>query len=227
MTEARHFGRKKMKRVALFVAAALVGVSSAQAELVRITTTGVVDYNVIGGSMAGIPSGAPVSMSFDVDSAVFTDSVLFPTRGYHILLDTFSMTVNGVAVPIVNPQTDGTAYFVLRNNDPAVDGFFISTGSVDLPFPVAVRITGLNPVHELNFSRTFNNGTPFPSLNILDCLGTYDQTNLSVYSWSIGRFGNNGAEYVFQQTTIAVVPEPASAGLLAAALPLLARRRRA
>src|SRR5262245_1549857 len=98
--------------------------ATARATIVNITVTGPVDFNVIQGGMAGIPSGAPVSMSFNVDSNVFVNSPNFPTRGYPLDLSSFNMTVGGVPVPIINPQPGGeTPMFVLRNNDPAVDGF--------------------------------------------------------------------------------------------------------
>jgi hypothetical protein len=191
---------------------------------VNITTTGVVDFNIIGGEMTNVPDGAPVSMSFNVDSNIFINSGSFPTRGYAIDLNSFAMSVGGVNVPIVNPQPNGTAYFVLRNNDPAVDGFFLSTGP-DFPFPLAVTIPGLTPQHELDFSVAYTNGNQITSLDILDAVGTYGTTDLAVYNWAIGRFGNHGAEYAFQQLSISVVPEPCAMSA-AGALLLLSRRRR-
>src|SRR5688500_12790040 len=201
--------------------------SAALAVPVNVTTTGVVDFNVIAGGMANVPDGAPVTMSFNVDSNNFVNSPNFPTRGYAIDLSSFSMSVGGVPVPIVIPQPNGTAYFVLRNNDPAVDGFFISLGP-DLPFPLAVTIPGLTPQHELDFSVAYTNGNQIPSLNILDAVGTYGTADLAVYNWGIGRFGNHGAEYGYQQISISVVPEPSAIGLGAggAALATLRRRRR-
>jgi hypothetical protein len=75
------------------------------------------------------------------------------------------MTVGGNPVTLDNPQPFGPAYFVLRNNDPAVDGFLLSR-NVDFPQPVSVHIPGLSPTHELDFLRTFNDGTPLPSLDL-------------------------------------------------------------
>lgn len=188
---------------------------AAHAVGVRITVTGVVDYNVIGGGMAGTPSGAPVSMGFNVDSNNFLNSASFPTRGYLIDLASFAMTVGGTAVTMDIPQPGGnSAYFVLRNNDPAIDGFFLSPG-VDLDAPLSVHIPGLVPEHELSFKHTLADGTTLSSLNILDAAGSYNlSTNVSSYLFGIGRFGNFGAEYVPGQLTIAVVPEPASFWLM-------------
>lgn len=215
-----------MKSSRLFVCGAFVAVfvANAQAAIVNIEVRGTVDFNVIGGGMSVVQPGNPVVMSFNVDSNNFVNSGSFPTRGYPIDLSSFSMTVAAVSVPIVNPQPGGqTAYFVLRNNDPAVDGFLLST-SVDFPFPVAVNIPGLAPVHDLDFLRTFNDGTPLTSLDILDAVGTYGLENLSVFNWTIGRFGNPGASFNYQSITI--TPEPATIALLLGATALAARRRR-
>lgn len=199
--------------------------SVATAVPVQVTVTGVVESSVIQGNQANVPDGAPVVMSFQVDSTNFLNSPSFPTRGYPINLSSFNMTAGGQPINITNPQVSGTAYFVLRNNDPAVDGFFVSK-NVDVPIPVDVNIPGLTPVHELDFSRTFNDGTPLPSLNILDALGSYDFSNISSYNWTIGRFGNPGALYTYETITLAAVPEPATAGALFVMGALMRERRR-
>jgi len=199
-----------------------VAVTAANADLVHVEVTGTVAFNVIAGDMAPVPDGAPVSMGFDVDSNNFVNSLSFPTRGYEIDLGSWSMNVGGVPVPIVDPQPFGPAYFVLRNNDPAVDGFLISR-NVDFPQPIAVSIPGLAPVHDLDFIRTFNDGTPLPSLDILDATGTYGLENLSVFGWTIGRFGSAGAEYNYESITI--TPEPASLALLGCVGLFVFRRR--
>jgi len=87
-----------------------------------LPTGSVVESNVIGGNQINVPDGAPVIMSFQVDSTNFLNSPSFPTRGYPINLSSFAMTAGGQPINITNPQVSGTAYFVLRNNDPAVDG---------------------------------------------------------------------------------------------------------
>jgi hypothetical protein len=188
-------------------AACLVS-AHANAELVNIAIDGTVAFSVIQGNQATVPDGAPVAMSFNVDSNVFLNSGSFPTRGYNIILSSFTMTVGGQPVPIVNPQPGGqTAYFVLRNNDPAVDGFFIST-NVNVPFPVAVSIPGLAQTHDLDFSATYSSGSTLSSLNILDAVGTYGLNGISSFLWTIGLFGNPGAEYNYESMTISVVPGP-------------------
>ena len=207
-----------MKNLSRLIASACLVAAplAAQAVGVRIQVDGVVDYNVIRGGLTGIPSGAPTSMSFMVDSNVFVNSGSFPTRGYTIDLSSFSMTVGGVPISIDMPQPgDLDAYFVLRDNDPAIDGFFLSLGSVDLPFPASVHIPDLAPAHDLDFHYTFADGDTLSSLDILDAVGTYGPPNVSVYLWSLGRFGNNGAEFAPETITITAVPEPESVMLMA------------
>lgn len=217
-----------MSRKSLLLAGALALVAPwASAVPVNVRIDGTVEFNVIQGNQANVPDGAPVSMSFNVDSDDFVDSPNFPTRGYPVILGSFEMLVGGNPIEIIDPQPFGdTAYFVLRDNDPAVDGVFLSR-NIDFPIPVAVSIPGLAAEHELDFLRTFNDDTPFPSLNILDAVGTYGQENLSSFDWSVGRFGNDGAFYIYETMTISVVPEPAGLAWLAlAGLPLLAWRRK-
>ncbi len=206
-----------MKNFAPVLACAclVAGSFAAQATPVKVEIDGVVDYNVIGGGLDGIPSDAPASMSFMLDSGTYVDSASFPTRGYAIDLASFSMTVGGVAIGIDIPQPGGAdAYFVLRDNDPAIDGMFISLGSVDWPFPLSVHIPDLAPEHELSFEYTFADGVTLSSLDILDAVGTYGPPNVSAYLWALGRFGNNGAEFSPGSITISAVPEPQSLALM-------------
>lgn len=193
---------------------------------VHVEIRGSVDYNVIRGDLAGIGSGAPVTMGFDVDSNDFVDNPNYPTRGYRIDLASFDMNFGGVHIALDLPQPYADAYFVLRNNDPAVDGFFLSQGSLDYPLPLTVHIPGLVPEHDLDFSRTFSNDTTLSSLNILDARGTYGFENMSSYLWTIGRFGSPGAEVVYESITIsAAVPEPSTLALFGVGALLVSWRR--
>lgn len=205
------------------VASILLAASLAHAELVHIEVLGSVEFNVIGGTHAGVVSGDPVMMSFDVDSDVYVNSGSFPTRGYNVIASSFQMTVGGASVIMPDPQPFGPAYFVLRNNDPAVDGFLLSR-NVDFPIPVSVNIPGLSQLHELDYLVTYGDNTLLPSLDILDAVGSYDFTGISVFDWSIGRFGNDGAFYTYESMNISVIPAPASLALLG--LGGLASRRR-
>lgn len=210
-------------------AAAVLAATSwvpASAAGVHVEIRGSVDYNVIRGDLAGIPSGAPVVLGFDLDSSDYVDSPNFPTRGYRIDLASFDMNFGGVHIGLDNPQPYGDAYFVLRDNDPAVDGFFMSQGSVEWPLSLTVHVPGLAPEHEFDFSRTFDNATTLHSLNILDAVGTYGFENMSSYLWTIGRFGNPGAEVAYESISITAVPEPATLALIGAGLLVVMRRAR-
>jgi hypothetical protein len=82
---------------------------------------------------------------------------------------------------------------------------------------VAVSIPGLTPVHDLDFSASYNNGAVISSLDILDAVGTYNLTGIGSFLWTIGLFGNAGAEYNYESMTISVVPAPGAVALLACA----------
>jgi hypothetical protein len=192
-----------MKAVPLTVLLAGLLAPLAAADTVEVTVTGTVGFNVIGGSHTGIPAGAPVTMRFRLDSEVFVDSPSFPTRGYPVDPDSFEMTVDGASVILGDPRPIAPASFVIRNDDPMVDGFLLST-NIDLPFPVQVFIPGLAPEHDLEFLVTYPM-TTVPSLDLLDAVGSYDFTGISVFNWTIGRLGGIGAEYIYEGMTIAVV----------------------
>lgn len=193
-----------MKQLPLIASIFALPLGNAHAATVQVKVLATVDYCVIAGGLASVPDNAPVEMTFNVDTTNFLDSTNFPTRGYAVDLASFNLNVGGVSVPIVNPQSP-QCWFVLRDNDPAVDGFFISRGGVELPFNWQVTIPGLAAVHELDFSRGFNDATPFSSLNILGELGIYDFSNMGSYQFTIGRFGNPGAEFVYQSTEFSLV----------------------
>ena len=71
--------------------------------------------------------GEQVTLRFQVDSSVFVDNPSFPTRGYAIEKSTFRMLFESSTVTLASPFPAGmTPYFVIRNDDPGVDGFFIA-----------------------------------------------------------------------------------------------------
>jgi hypothetical protein len=204
--------------------ACLAGIASA--EIVRVEVTGEWDFGMVrSGVLNGVNSG-PASMTFDVDSNVFTDSMSFPTRGYNIIEDSFVLTLDGISVGMPSPYPNGeTPYFVLRDNDPAVDGFFLANNP-NFPNGVFIDNAGLiAPNLTTLFSATYGGGT-LSSLNILDAVGTYTFAGLSSFNWGLEDAGNQFAGMIFDQFTISVVPAPAAATLLAPAGLLAFRRRR-
>ncbi len=206
--------------------ACLAGIASA--DLVRVEVTGEWDFGMVrSGVLNGVNSG-PASMSFDVDSNVFIDSGNFPTRGYSIIEDSFVLTLNGISVGMPNPYVPAgeTPLFILRNNDPAVDGFFLGSNVDGFPDGVSINNAGLiDPFLGVLFSATYLND-PLPSLDILDAVGTYTFANLSSFNWGLDDAGNQFAGMIFDQFTISVVPAPAAATILAPAGLLAFRRRR-
>lgn len=176
---------------------------------VMVTVTGEVEYNQIGAPPLGnVMAGEPVTMSFVVDSDIFDDSMVFPTRGYAIDPWSFSLAFSTVEIGLQDPfPATETPYFVLRDNDPAVDGFFIAT-NVNNPFGFGLPLdqTGIFDQFAASFRVTYV-GDTLSSLNILDALGTYDFDGLTVFGFGID---DGPFEYVmfiiFEQMTIAVVP---------------------
>lgn len=205
--------------------------SLASAATVTVTIQGEVEYNQITpNSPIGrttVTSGSPAAMTFLLDSNNYADSSMFPVRGYSIDQSSFVLTLNGVQVALENPYPAGqTPYFAIRNNDPAVDGFFL-TSNVDAGFPEGVPTdeTGFFGQFHDNFYVTYE-GFTLPSLNILDALGNYDYTNLTVFHWTMddGEFGPEAMGLIF--TNMSITPEPTTLALVGIGLLAVRRRRR-
>lgn len=209
------------------VAGSLLVTGLASAELIQVDITGSVDFgNLNFGSWAGVNPGDSAVMSFQVDSDVFVDSGSFPTRGYEIIASSFSLALDGIAVGMADPYPAGeTPYFVLRDNDPAVDGFFLANSPDAFPNGVAIdEDAAIEPQFDALFQATYG-GDRLSSLDIMDAVGVYDFTGLSVFNWGLqdGPFQPMG--FIFDQFTISVVPAPAGA-LAMLPLTLLGRGRR-
>ncbi len=215
------------KSITLMVcAAALAG--SASAEKVLVEITGSWDFGRIrSGVLDGVSSGA-ASTSFMLDSTDFVDSGLFPTRGYNIIQDSFSLTVGGITVGMPNPFPAGeTPLFVLRDNDPAVDGFFLGSSVDGFPNGVSIDNEGrLDPYLKTIFSATYGND-PLSSLDILDAVGTYTFDGLTVFNWGFEDAGLQIAGMIFDEFTITVVPAPGALAMLGLGGLMATRRRRA
>lgn len=212
---------------ASIIAIAALAASAAHAASVQVEILGEVEFNGINnGEFASVDPGAPMSISFLLDSADFDDSVNFPVRGYTIQPGSFTFSMGGVTAALADPYPAGeTPYFVLRDNDPAVDGFFLGTSIDGFPNGVATDSpAAFNDTFSAIFSVSYDND-PLPSLDILDAVGTYDFTGLTVFNLGLedGPFQPVGG--LFESLTITVIPAPGVA-LLAAAPVMIARRRR-
>ena len=199
--------------------------------VVQVTAFGEVEFNQITPPPLGNASpGDPATMSFTVDSDVFTDSGSFPVRGYAIDHASFSLMLGPANIGLQNPFPAGqTPYFVLRDNDPAVDGFFLDT-NIDAASAVGLPLdqTGIFAQFKNNYRVTYA-GDKLASLDILGALGTYDFTGLTSFQWTIDDGPFNAAGIVFDHMTISAaaptIPEPAGLGLIGVAL-LAARTMR-
>ena len=192
--------------LALACSAALLSPSAQAGVTVTVTVHGTVVDNQVGPAPIGNANpGDDATLTFEVDSDVFTNSASFPTRGYRIDSSTCVLTMGAAVVGLQSPFPVGqTPYFVLRNDDPAVDGFFIST-SVDNPFGLPLEQTGVFGQFIDNFSVTYG-GSTLSSLGILGALGTYDFTGLTVFNWTIDDGPFNPVIIDFVSMTIACGP---------------------
>lgn len=222
---------KRMNVLIVSIAAGLAAAPLARGSLVSVTINGEVEYNQIRNSPIDrdhVFSGSPAVMTFQLDTNDYQDSLLYPVRGYAINQASFTLTLNGIPVALQNPYPAGqTPYFCIRNNDPAVDGFFLSSNP-DAGFPEGV------PTNEPGlFGQFFDNfyvtylGSTLPSLDVLDAVGSYDYTDLTVFHWTMddGEFGPEAMGLLFTDMTI--TPEPSSIALLTIVGVALIRRRRA
>jgi hypothetical protein len=187
-------------RLALpLIAAALSALApSAGATIVKVTVHGTVAFNSITKApFTTVTAGQDAVFSFLLDSNSFVNSPSFPTRGYVIDQASCTLAFDTATVLLQSPFPAGkTPYFVIRNNDPAVDGFFIST-DVNSPNGLPLVPTGSFGHFMHQFLVTYG-GSTLPSLDLLDALGSYDYTGLMVFNWSVddGPFNPLGIDFV-------------------------------
>ena len=197
--------------------------ASAMAETYNVEINGFVEYNQVGfGSFGDVNPGDAATYSFQIDSTDFMNSDSFNTRGYAINPDSFNLTMGSVSMGLDLPFAD-TPYFVLRNDDPGVDGFFLTHGGVDWPAGLALEEPGgIAPNFEAMFPVGYE-GDTLDSLNIEDAAGEYTFDGLTNFYFVIldGPFEPIGM--IFDSMTITTVPAPATAIAL---LPFLAGARR-
>lgn len=203
MQFCRHIHLGCPASVALGAALALAALApTATADTVRITIHGSVEYNqVTSGVFAGVHANDPVSIEFDVDSTQFADSTNFPTRGYAIVQSSFALNVGAARSGLQSPSVSPT-YFVIRNNDPGVDGFFFSVG-LELPTSLALSAPGRFGPFGIRYETTYP-ATRLPSLNILDALGSYDLTGLEVFGFGVTDGPFDAIGMIYESMTIAI-----------------------
>jgi hypothetical protein len=198
--------------VAIGAMAGSVGV--AEAEIVLVEIAGTVEFNQVAAPPIGsLGAGTSVVLSFLLDSDDFANSPTYPTRGYVIDQASFSLAGGGVSVGLQSPFPAGEVpYFVIRNDDPAVDGFFIAR-SVDFPIGVPLGQAGFFERFSQDFSVTYGGGL-LESLDILDAVGTYAYDGLKGYNWTIDDGPASPVSIGFESISISVVPAPATVAML-------------
>ncbi len=178
-----------MKRMLLIAVALLVATSgSAIAEIVTVECMGTVEYNQINqGIFAEVNSGDVVYAGFLIDSDNYVDSSTYNVRGYPIDMASFELDIGPVGlVPLVIPQPgDAIPYFVVRNDDPAADGFFLSSDP-EWPFvnPMLDVPGSIDPYFGFHWEVGYT-GDTLDSLDILDAVGTYTYDGLTSFYTAI------------------------------------------
>lgn len=180
-----------------FSVAALAG------ETVIVTVHGTVEENQIGAAPLGNAQvDDPVTMTLVLDSDNFVDSGSFPVRGYVIDQALYTLQLGSTVIGLQDPFPGGeTPYFVIRNDDPATDGFFTGSGIDRFPNGIPLDQVGVFGNFRDNFSVSYGND-PLPSLDILDALGSYDFTGLTVFGWTIDDGPFNAMLILFESITI-------------------------
>jgi len=175
-----------MKTMLMLFMIALLASPAAMAETYTVEIIGMVEFNLINdGPFAEVSSGDEVLIEFTLDSEAYLDSETYPTRGYVVDMMSYWLHMGAVTVGLQDPYPDGMIpYFVLRNNDPAVDGFFLSNG-VDWPSSLPLNeMGGIDPY----FGNVFEVGyveETLDSLDIADAVGTYDYTGLTNFYFGV------------------------------------------
>lgn len=205
------YGKSTMMRTTSLLATALAAFAlsvpaAANGTPVRVTINGVVEFNLINPPPLGnVNKDDLAKLSFLVYSGDFVNSASFPTRGYRIDKNSFSLVMGSTTMKLQNPFPAGeTPYFVLRDNDPAVDGFMVST-NVDSPSGVPINQNGNFGAFRNNFYVTYG-GSTLSSLDILGALGSYDFTGLSVFNWTVSDGPFDPLGLIFSDMLIEAVP---------------------
>ncbi len=200
-----------MSRLTLLAVSLMVTTIASAGTSVRVQYNGSVDFNIIPTAvspLSAVAAGAPTTISFLVDSDVFLDNPNFPTRSYEIASESFTMTLGDFEIGLEDPYQGGfiAPSFILRNDDPAVDGFFLSDNA-NFPDPISTNQAGGNGPFGVHASVTYDSN-PLTSLDILDAQGSYDFTGLTAFGWTMTDGPFDAMGFVFEDMTISTVPEP-------------------
>ncbi len=176
-----------MRFLPLVLSAALLtgGAQRALAQLVEVTLKGEVEFNLASsGPLSAVPAGQAVELTFRLDAADFLDSVSFNTRAYRIQNSSFALDLGAGVATLQNPFPAGqTPRFVLRESDPVADGFFLSLGT-DNPVSVPLNLPGAFGQFGMQFNVSYT-GNTLTTLDVLDAVGLYDFTGLTVFGMTI------------------------------------------
>jgi hypothetical protein len=197
-------------RAAIFLFVAMsIGAMPAQAEIVNVEITGEVEWNFARAwPLDQVNVGDPVSMTFQVDSDNYMNSPTYPTRGYEIDQSTWSITLGAVTVGLADPYPPwyGPPYFVLANDDPAVDGFFVTGGQVDWDWPgLMTEVYGFCGNFESHYSIGYTMDT-LSSLDILDAAGVYTYDGLTRFYFNMVDCGFEAIGLLYGETRISRIP---------------------
>lgn len=177
-------------------------------QTLKVTVTGSVEWNQVNfGIFADVSYGDPVTMTFEVTSDNYLNSPNYPTRGYVIDQDSYTLTVGPATVSLADPYPDGQVpYFVLSNDDPVSDGFFIANNNIDWPWPgLPLNEPGvIGEPFESHFDVGYE-GNTISSLDIRDAVGTYDYTGLTRFYFNVVDMGMEPIGLEFTQFEISVV----------------------
>ena len=178
------------------------------AQTFEITIRGEVEFNQInGGELGGVAPGDSVFIALIVDTQTFMDSTNFPTRGYPVVdVIPFGMFFgNGSVARLQSPFPVGQMpFFVLRDDDPAVDGFFLST-NIEFPVGVPLDQTGQFSQFTNDFSVTYT-GETLSTLNIEDIdQSSFDFSGLTVFNWTINDGPFSAMGIVFERLEVGEV----------------------
>lgn len=170
---------------------------------VQVTATGSVVFNGIATPpLNAVGAGQQATMSFLVDSDVFTDGIPGDTRGYEIDHGSFSLAFSGgVEVGLLTPFPGGQVpYFTIVDGFPVSDGFFVATSNVS-PGGVPLSQTPLQATLDLGYQ-----GSTLGSLDILAAQGVYGFGGLTRFSFGIWQIfpDNIVMEIDFEELEIAL-----------------------